>query len=246
MQEGSRVTGKSYSCWCLSFAWYSSKLLLFWGVFEQVSIYLKGSVWPVTFAFRDCNRGAIRCSNPDKKNDHCRHCQCSRFHHRGTSANPNSLAGTSAVSASLWLPEGNLVSQALKWSSLAALQDISSPPWRESNITEALACFLSSPRRRRKLPAVEHSTLHLRMMEEKERRKEQSGGLHSQLHCVRRSHCAICVTAWEMTTLLARRMTVSWGPLWLMCTPQRWEKRWQIAAPALVNLQPISSTRLPK
>lgn len=205
--------------------------------------------WTLTFLTREtCNWGAIKSLNKtkQKKSFHCHHCNCSGFHHWGTSANPNSLVGTLALCISLRHPEGNLVSQALKWSSLAVLQDISSPPWRESNITEALACFLCSPWRRRKLPAVEHSTLHLRMMEEKERRGEQSGGLDLQLHCVRGSHCAICVIAWEMTTLLARRMTVCWGPRWLMCTPQRWEKLWQIATPELVNLQPFLSIWLPK
>lgn len=136
------------------------------------------------------------------------HCNCNSF----SSAHPDSLVGTLAACISLWLPEGGPCFT-LKWSSLAVLQVISTPPWRESNITKPFACFLSSPWRRRKLSAVEHSTLHLGMMEEKERRGEGNvvGGLHSQLHCVRGSRCTICVVAGEMTTLLACRMTCLLG-----------------------------------
>ena len=168
---------------CTCWVWWSRWLSLSWGVFywdsvaPSLTFHLLGRVKPVTEAHQ------LRLNKNKWMNKlyHYHHSNCSHFHRWGTSANPNSLVGTLAFLHISALPEGNLDSQALKWSSLAVLQDISSPPWRESNITEALACFLSSPWRRRKLPAVEHSTLHLRMMEEKERRREQSvwgGGGH--------------------------------------------------------------------
>lgn len=144
----------------------------------------------------------------------------------------------------------HLVSRALKWSSLAVLQDISSPPWRETNITETLACFLSSPRRRRKLPAAELSTLHLRMMEEKESRGEQNGGgdrgaVFAAPLCPRISLCNLCNRMGDDDTISPQNDCQLGTSVIDAHSTNRGETLTD-SSPTLVNLQPFSSIWLPK